>query len=58
MRQFATDITIVSVDGDGDKHGMAANSFTSVSLDPPLVFFNANHGTNTQIGSPRRDTTR
>jgi flavin reductase (DIM6/NTAB) family NADH-FMN oxidoreductase RutF len=35
--QFATGVTIVTVrDGDGFR-GMTANSFTSVSLDPPLV---------------------
>lgn len=35
--QFATGVTVVTVrDGDGFR-GMTANSFTSVSLDPPLV---------------------
>jgi flavin reductase (DIM6/NTAB) family NADH-FMN oxidoreductase RutF len=35
--QFATGVTVVTVrDGEG-AHGMTANSFTSVSLDPPLV---------------------
>lgn len=35
--QFATGVTVVTVrDGDGYR-GMTANSFTSVSLDPPLV---------------------
>ena len=35
--QFATGVTIVTVrDGDGVR-GMTANSFTSVSLEPPLV---------------------
>jgi flavin reductase (DIM6/NTAB) family NADH-FMN oxidoreductase RutF len=35
--QFATGVTIVTVrNGDGI-YGMTANSFTSVSLDPPLV---------------------
>jgi flavin reductase (DIM6/NTAB) family NADH-FMN oxidoreductase RutF len=36
--KFATGITIVTVIGpDGAPHGMTVNSFTSVSLDPPLV---------------------
>lgn len=35
--QFATGITVVSVHHDGIVRGMTANSFTSVSLDPPLV---------------------
>jgi flavin reductase (DIM6/NTAB) family NADH-FMN oxidoreductase RutF len=33
---FATGVTVVTV-GGADAHGMTANSFTSVSLDPPLV---------------------
>jgi flavin reductase len=33
---FATGVTVVTV-GGGAPHGMTANSFTSVSLDPPLV---------------------
>jgi flavin reductase (DIM6/NTAB) family NADH-FMN oxidoreductase RutF len=34
--RFATGITIVTA-GDEDPRGMTANSFTSVSLDPPMV---------------------
>jgi len=33
---FATGVTVVTVGGHAP-HGMTANSFTSVSLDPPLV---------------------
>lgn len=33
---FATGVTVVTVGGP-DPHGMTANSFTAVSLDPPLV---------------------
>jgi flavin reductase len=33
---FATGVTILTV-GGRDPHGMTANSFTSVSLDPPLL---------------------
>jgi flavin reductase (DIM6/NTAB) family NADH-FMN oxidoreductase RutF len=33
---FATGVTVVTVGGDSP-HGMTANSFASVSLDPPLV---------------------
>lgn len=33
---FATGVTVITVGGDRP-HGMTANSFTSVSLDPPLV---------------------
>ncbi len=35
---FATGVSIVTMrDADGVKHGLTANSFTSVSLDPPLI---------------------
>jgi flavin reductase (DIM6/NTAB) family NADH-FMN oxidoreductase RutF len=35
---FATGVTIVTaLDAEGRTHGFTANSFTSVSLDPPLV---------------------
>lgn len=37
MGCFATGVTIVTVDLDGEVHGMTANAFASVSLDPPLV---------------------
>lgn len=35
--RFATGITIVSTESDGEIHGMTANGFMSVSLDPPLI---------------------
>ena len=34
---FATGVTVVTTHGAAGEHGMTANSFTSVSLDPPLV---------------------
>lgn len=35
---FATGVTVVTgVDADGRRVGLTANSFTSVSLDPPLL---------------------
>src|SRR6201984_1193602 len=37
MGQFATGVTIITVDLEGEVHGMTANAFTSVSLDPMLV---------------------
>jgi flavin reductase (DIM6/NTAB) family NADH-FMN oxidoreductase RutF len=38
--KFATGITVISLEKeDGEIHGMTANSFLSVSLDPPLVLF-------------------
>ncbi len=36
--QFATGITVVTTrDSEGHPHGLTVNSFSSVSLDPPLV---------------------
>lgn len=37
LRKFASGITVVTVSHDGHLHGMTASSFSSVSLDPPLV---------------------
>lgn len=37
MGRFATGITIVTTELDGDIHGMTANAFISVSLEPPLI---------------------
>jgi flavin reductase (DIM6/NTAB) family NADH-FMN oxidoreductase RutF len=37
MRQWATGVTVVSSIYDGMRHGMTVSSFTSISLDPPLV---------------------
>ncbi len=39
LGQFATGVTIITAIADGEPVGLAANSFTSVSLDPPLVLF-------------------
>src|SRR5579872_787284 len=37
MGSFATGVTVITVDREGEVHGMTANAFTSVSLDPILV---------------------
>src|ERR1700675_2321834 len=34
---FATGITVITLDSEDEVHGMTANAFTSVSLDPMLV---------------------
>jgi flavin reductase (DIM6/NTAB) family NADH-FMN oxidoreductase RutF len=36
MAKFATGVTVLTAGGEG-AHGMTANAFSSVSLDPPLV---------------------
>lgn len=38
LGRFATGVTVVTCEGDGPV-GITANSFTSVSLDPPLVLW-------------------
>ena len=40
LGNFVTGVTIVTTRCGGELHGLTANSFTSVSLDPPLVLFN------------------
>jgi flavin reductase (DIM6/NTAB) family NADH-FMN oxidoreductase RutF len=35
--QFGTGVTVITTHCDGHDHGMTANAFMSVSLDPPLV---------------------
>jgi flavin reductase (DIM6/NTAB) family NADH-FMN oxidoreductase RutF len=42
---FATGVTVVTTRGDEHGYGMTANSFSSVSLDPPLVLVCAISGT-------------
>jgi flavin reductase (DIM6/NTAB) family NADH-FMN oxidoreductase RutF len=37
MGCFATGVTIITLDLEGEVHGMTANAFASVSLDPMLV---------------------
>ncbi|MGM8214681.1 flavin reductase family protein [Bacillaceae bacterium W0354] len=42
---FATGVTVITCVNDGEKHGLTANSFTSVSLDPPLVLVSIDRNT-------------
>ena len=37
--RFATGVTVIATEVNGDIKAMTANSFTSLSLDPPLVLF-------------------
>ena len=40
LGRFATGVTVITTaNGDGQLFGLTANSFTSLSLDPPLVLF-------------------
>lgn len=40
LGSFVTGVTVITtVDGGGKAHGLTANSFSSVSLDPPLILW-------------------
>ena len=47
MRQWATGVTIVSAQHNGQRHGMTVSSFSSVSLSPPLVLVSLEQSTRT-----------
>ena len=48
MSRFATGVTVVTtVDNHGELHGMTANAFSSVCLEPPTVLVCVDHRTNT-----------
>src|SRR5882672_10370285 len=40
---FATGVTVITVDYEGEVNGMTANAFSSVSLDPLLVLVCVDH---------------
>src|SRR5687768_12197032 len=42
---FATGVTVIALEVDNQVRAMTANSFTSLSLDPPLVLFCLGKGT-------------
>ncbi len=40
LGRYSTGVTIITcVDAQGQRHGLTANSFSSLSLDPPLVLW-------------------
>src|SRR5690606_13511740 len=45
MRQTAAPVVVVTAEVGGEPRGATIGSFTSVSLDPPLVSFNVTRGT-------------
>jgi flavin reductase (DIM6/NTAB) family NADH-FMN oxidoreductase RutF len=47
MGAFATGVTIITVDLDGEVHGMTANALASVSLDPFLLLVCVDHSATT-----------
>ena len=42
LGQFSTGVTVVSADHRGVRAGVTANSFSSLSLDPPLILWSIN----------------
>jgi flavin reductase (DIM6/NTAB) family NADH-FMN oxidoreductase RutF len=55
MRYWATGVTIVSASYQGVQHGMTVSSFTSVSLEPPLVLVSLERGRTTHTLVERSD---
>ena len=47
LGHFATGVTIITAMDGGEPIGVSANSFSSVSLDPPLVLFCASKDSST-----------
>ncbi len=47
MRRWTSGVVIVTSSGGGHVHGMTASSFTSVSLDPPMITVTIAHPSQT-----------
>ncbi|GAA3588991.1 flavin reductase family protein [Klugiella xanthotipulae] len=55
LGRFATGVAIVTFEGESGVHGMTVNSFTSVSMDPPLVLVSIARSTRSHdelVGKP------
>lgn len=46
LGRFASGVTIITTELEGQIHGMTANAFMSVSLEPPLVLVSVNRQAN------------
>ena len=44
LRDWPAPVVVVTTEAGGEPRGATIGSFTSVSLDPPLVSFNVTHG--------------
>ena len=47
LSHWATGVTVVTTCHDGEIHGMTVNSFSSLTVEPPLVLFCADHSAHT-----------
>ena len=47
MRAWTVGVTIVAAAHAGEQHGMSVNSFTTISLEPPLVIISLKDDTRT-----------
>lgn len=47
MRAWTSGVTVVTAAHGGERHGMTVSSFTSVSLDPPLIVISLRTGSRT-----------
>ena len=48
MRSWTAGVTIVTATHEGASHGMTVNSFTSISLDPPLIVISLQQSSRTR----------
>ena len=46
MGKFATGVTVITTEVDGEPHGMTANAFMSVSLHPKLIMISIDNRAN------------
>jgi flavin reductase (DIM6/NTAB) family NADH-FMN oxidoreductase RutF len=43
LRQFASGVTIVTAEHDGERYGITVSAFASISLEPPIVMVSINN---------------
>jgi flavin reductase (DIM6/NTAB) family NADH-FMN oxidoreductase RutF len=46
LGRFASGVTVLTAEAEGKLHGMTANAFISVSLDPPLILVSLDNRSN------------
>lgn len=47
MRAWTSGIAVVTASHEGEQHGMTVSSFTSISLEPPLIMISVQTGSRT-----------